>query len=450
MKGGRSSSGILVWRNELALGIETMDTQHRQIVAAAASVQLASRNSGDHREIGRALANLQEATKEHFRWEEALMLESGYGKYPDHKAEHDDLKARLFEIARDLMSRRVVPGHALELLVENWTVQHILFADKPLADFLRSKGHGTAAAMPSPPAGPSDAGGASTLPAGRRLRELLARRELLVAPGVYDGLTAKLVRAAGFPCMYMSGYCTAAARFGLPDLGLTTLTEMVSNVRVLSHAASLPLIADGDTGYGNALNVMRTVREYETAGAAALHIEDQVWPKRCGHMANKQLISKDEMAGKIRAAVDARATADFVIIARTDAIAVEGLESALDRLSAYVEAGADVVFADGQLTIEHLEAVPRRFPSVPSMVNLGPLTPPLSVAELRGLGYAIAIYPSLCIGPAVLAIQETLQRFKGTGTPLFTQPEKLAQLWTDLNQLLGVPQYNAIQEKYRS
>jgi len=282
------------------------------------------------------------------------------------------------------------------------------------------------------------------------LRQLLAKRELVVAPGVYSALTAKLVEAAGFPCMYMSGYCTAANTLGLPDLGLLTMTEMLGNARALADAVSIPLIADGDTGYGNALNVMRTVREYEKAGAAALHLEDQVWPKRCGHMANKQLIPRDEMVGKIRAAVDGRASNDFVVIARTDAIAVEGLPAALERLAAYADAGADVVFADGQQTMEHIEAVPKRFGSMPCMINLGPLTPPLATTELQQLGYAIAIYPSLCIGPAVLATQETLERFKETGVPLFTEPEKLMKLWMFFNEFLGVPGYNAIEQKYRS
>jgi len=282
------------------------------------------------------------------------------------------------------------------------------------------------------------------------LRSLTSKGELVVAPGVYSALTAKLVEAAGFRCMYMSGYCTAASTMGLPDLGLLTMTEMLGNVRALSDAVSIPLIADGDTGYGNALNVQRTVKEYEKAGAAAIHIEDQVWPKRCGHMANKQVIPQGDMVSKIRAAVDGRASEDFVVIARTDAIAVEGLEAALDRLAAYAEAGADVVFADGQQTMEHIAAVPKRFTSVPSMINLGPLTPPLSVLELRELGYAIAIYPSLCIGPAVLATQEALERFKETGTPAFADPDKMMRLWMFFNEFLDVPRYNAIEQKYRS
>ncbi len=285
---------------------------------------------------------------------------------------------------------------------------------------------------------------------GKQLRALLAKRELVVAPGVYSALTAKLVESEGFLCTYMSGYCTAASTTGLPDLGLLTMTEMLGNVRALADAVRIPLIADGDTGYGNALNVVRTVREYEKAGAAAIHIEDQVWPKRCGHMKNKHVIPKDEMVNKVRAAVDARASGDFVIIARTDAIAVEGLPAAIDRLSAYAEAGADVVFADGQQTMEHIREVPKQLPGMPCLINLGPLTPPLSVSELHELGYAIAIYPSLCIGPAVLAIQNALARFKETGAPLFAEPEQLRRLWTFFNEFLNVPQYNAMEERYKS
>lgn len=283
-----------------------------------------------------------------------------------------------------------------------------------------------------------------------RLRALLSQRELVVAPGVYSALTAKLVEAAGFRCIYMSGYCTAAATVGLPDLGLLTMTEMLNNVRALADAVTIPLIADGDTGYGNPLNVSRTIKEYEKAGAAAIHIEDQVWPKRCGHMKNKHVIPKEEMVNKVRAAVDSRTSADFVIIARTDAIAVEGLPAAVERLAAYAEAGADVVFADGQQTMEHIREVPKQFPRVPSLINLGPLTPPLSVSELQALGYAIAIYPSLCMGPAVLAIQDALARFKETGTPKFAEPEQLARLWTFFNEFLHVPQYDALEQKYKS
>ncbi len=183
----------------------------------------------------------------------------------------------------------------------------------------------------------------------------------------------------------------------------------------LADSTEIPLIADGDTGYGNPINVVRTVREYEKAGAAAVHLEDQVWPKRCGHMAGKQVIPTPDMVAKIRAATDCRLSHDFVIIARTDALAVDGLRAAIDRCHAYAEAGADVVFVDGQHTIEQIEAVPKQCPERPSLINMGPLTPLLSVEEIIRIGYAIAIFPAVCIGPAMLAIQDGLKHFKETG-----------------------------------
>ncbi len=284
----------------------------------------------------------------------------------------------------------------------------------------------------------------------KRLRSLMSMHRLITAPGVYSALTAKLVEAAEFPCLYMSGYCTAAETVGLPDLGLLTMTEMLANVRAIADAVAIPLIADGDTGYGNALNVLRTVKEYEKAGAAAIHIEDQLWPKRCGHMENKQVIAPREMVDKVRAAVDARRSADFVIIARTDAIAVEGLPAALDRLAAYAEAGADVVFADGQQTMEHIQGVPARFPSTPTMINLGPLTPPLSVAALQELGYAIAVYPSACIGPAVAATRVALGHLKETGELPAVDSGQILALFKSFNNLLKVPEYIALEQKYKS
>jgi 2-methylisocitrate lyase-like PEP mutase family enzyme len=282
------------------------------------------------------------------------------------------------------------------------------------------------------------------------LRVSLTKRELVVAPGAYSALTAKLIEAAGFGCVYMSGYCTAASTRGLPDLGLVTMTEMLNNVRAMADAVGIPLIADGDTGYGNALNVVRTVREYEKAGAAAIHIEDQVWPKRCGHMKNKHVIPKEEMVNKVRAAVDCRASTDFIVIARTDAIAVEGLQAAIDRLAAYAAAGADVVFADGQETMEHVREVPKQLPHMPCLINLGPLTPPLSVSELQAFGYAVAIYPSVCIAPAVAAVQDALVRLKETGNLPPMEPDQLMRLWMSFNEFLNVPQYNAMEEKYKS
>jgi 2-methylisocitrate lyase-like PEP mutase family enzyme len=286
--------------------------------------------------------------------------------------------------------------------------------------------------------------------AGKKLRELLKKQELVCAPGAYNALTAKLIEEAGFNSVYMSGYCTAAAQFALPDLGLLTMTEMLRNVQALADAVEIPLIADGDTGYGNPINVVRTVREYEKAGAAAVHLEDQVWPKRCGHMKGKQVIPKEDMVAKIRAATDCRLSDDFVIIARTDALAVEGLEAAIDRCRAYAGAGADVVFVDGQHTIEQIEAVPRDCPERPALINMGPLTPPLSVEEIIKIGYAIAIFPAACIGPAVLAIQDSLKQFRESGTSPMTDPNQLMEIFGAFNRFMKVPHYNELEEKYKS
>src|SRR5512135_715080 len=195
-----------------------------------------------------------------------------------------------------------------------------------------------------------------------RLRELLAGPELLVAPGAYDALSARLIVQAGFSLVYMTGFGTAASVLGQPDVGLLTMSEMVSRAAALAAVSGdLPLIADADTGYGNPINVRRTVREYEHAGVAGLHLEDQVWPKKCGHMEGKQVIPMDEMVQKIRAAVDARQDPDFVIIARTDANAVNGFEDALQRGQAYREAGADVIFIEAPRSTAELTTIGQTF-----------------------------------------------------------------------------------------
>src|SRR6266704_4596964 len=222
-----------------------------------------------------------------------------------------------------------------------------------------------------------------------RLRELLADPGLLVAPGAHDALSARLIAQAGFPAVYMTGFGTAASVLGQPDVGLLTMSEMVSRAAAISAviasvAGDLPLIADADTGYGNPINVRRTIREYERAGVAGVHIEDQVWPKKCGHMEGKQVIPKDEMVEKVRAAVDARQDPDFVIIARTDANAVHGLEDAIRRGQAYQEAGADIIFIEAPRSIAELQAIKQAFPDVPLLYNWAESgkTPLLSLDEI--------------------------------------------------------------------
>src|SRR5438105_10474869 len=208
------------------------------------------------------------------------------------------------------------------------------------------------------------------MPVTTRLRELLAGPDMLVVPGAYDALSARLIAQAGFPAVYMTGFGTAASVLGQPDVGLLTMSEMVSRAAAIAGVVGdLPLIADADTGYGNPINVRRTVREYERAGVAGLHIEDQVWPKKCGHMEGKQVIPMNEMVQKIRAAVDARQDPDFVIIARTDANAVNSLEDALRRGKAYHEAGADVIFIEASRSMAELRSIAAAFPNVALLLD---------------------------------------------------------------------------------
>ena len=250
-----------------------------------------------------------------------------------------------------------------------------------------------------------------------RLRRMLAEPGLIVAPGAYDGFSARLIEAAGFSAVYMTGAGTAASHLGQPDLGLTTLTEMATHASHLAGCISLPLIADADTGYGNALNVVRTVREYEKAGVAGLHLEDQVAPKKCGHIAGKQIVSAAEFADKIRAAVEYKTDPDLVIIARTDARAVSGLDDAIERANVYREAGADVIFFEAPQSLEEIERVARevKAPLLANMVQ-GGKTPAVKVSELERLGFKIVIFPGVCMRAAVPAMESALQRLKQTGT----------------------------------
>jgi 2-methylisocitrate lyase-like PEP mutase family enzyme len=279
------------------------------------------------------------------------------------------------------------------------------------------------------------------------LKNLLSQKKLIVAPGAYDALTAKLIEGAGFGCVYMTGFGTAAATLGLPDIGLLTMTEMLQNARAIADAVDIPLIADADTGYGNPINVVRTVKEYEKAGAAAIHIEDQVWPKRCGHMSGKKVIPKDDMAAKIRAAVDSRISGDFLIIARCDALAVEGWDATIERGHAYVQAGADVIFIEAPETVEQMQQIPKLF-DVPCLLNISPRTPLLPVSELEEMGYAIAIFPGLCLAATLQANIESLQKFKETGrAPEFGD---FLGSFLQFNEFIGVPKYNDLEEKYRA
>jgi 2-methylisocitrate lyase-like PEP mutase family enzyme len=243
---------------------------------------------------------------------------------------------------------------------------------------------------------------------------------MVLAPGCYDALGARLVEDADFPALYMTGFGSSASRLGRPDIGLMTLPEMVDNVRRIAQAVAIPVIADADTGYGNPINVIRTVREYEVAGASAIHIEDQVMPKKCGHMEGKQVIPAAEMAGKVSAAVEARSSMDFLIIARTDARAVEGLPAALERARIYREAGADILFVEAPESEQEIEAIAQAFPDVPLLFNYaeGGRTPRVSHRFLRELGFKLVIFPISTLLAATAAMRSALAQIKAEGTPI--------------------------------
>ncbi len=282
-----------------------------------------------------------------------------------------------------------------------------------------------------------------------RLRELLVQRDLLVAPGAYDALSARLIAQTGFPAVYMTGFGTAASVLGQPDVGLLTMSEMVSRAAALAAVVGdRPLIADADTGYGNPINVRRTVREYERVGVAAIHIEDQVWPKKCGHMEGKQVIPADEMVQKIRAAVDARQDPDFVIIARTDANAVYGLEDALRRGRAYREAGADVIFIEAPRSIEELRAIAQAFPDVPLLYNWAESgkTPLLPLEEIHALGFKLVIFPVSMLFAATQALLDLLEALKQGQTSLaFAERMVTFSQFTDQ---IGLPEIQALERRY--
>ena len=281
------------------------------------------------------------------------------------------------------------------------------------------------------------------------LRELLAGPDLVVAPGAYDALSARLIAQAGFHTVYMTGFGTAASVLGQPDVGLLTMSEMVSRAAALAAVVGdLPLIADADTGYGNPINVRRTIREYERAGVAAVHIEDQVWPKKCGHMEGKQVIPLNEMVQKIHAAVDARQDSDFVIIARTDANAVYGLEDAIQRGRAYREAGADVIFIEAPRSVAELRTIAQAFPDVPLLFNWAESgkTPALSLDEIRSLGYKLVLFPVSLLFAATHAMLGLLELLKQGQTPA-PFAEHMVTFSQFTNQI-GLPDIQALERRY--
>lgn len=261
----------------------------------------------------------------------------------------------------------------------------------------------------------------------RRLRLALQDDRAVMAPGVVDAMYARLVAEAGFPAMYMTGAGTSATRLGYPDVGLLTMTEMVDNATRIADASDVPLIADADNGYGGPLNVRRAIQLYERGGVAAVHLEDQVLPKRCGHLAGKQLIPAIDMVAKVKAAVDARVDQDFMVIARTDALAVDGRNAAFDRAEMYREAGADMIFIESPGTAD-LPLIAPRFPGVPLLYNMATSgkTPFLTRAEIEALGFKLIIYPNWLLLSACEAARRTLEVLKRDETIAAIAPEVMS------------------------
>lgn len=279
--------------------------------------------------------------------------------------------------------------------------------------------------------------------------ELIARDEILVAPGGYDAASAKLIEQAGAGVVYLSGSSISTSTHGYPDVGLTTLTEMTTRARQAATAVDIPVFCDADTGYGNPINVRRTVEEFEAAGVAGIHLEDQVFPKRCGHFEGKDVIPAAEMVQKIRAAVDARSDADFQLIARTDARAVEGFDSAIDRALRYRDAGADVIFFEAPESVEELETAADRIGGA-LLANMteGGKTPMLSGAELEAAGYSIALFPATGFKAAMKAMDDVYRTIveEGTQQPVM---DRLVS-WEGRNRITGLAEIEEWEHRYRT
>jgi 2-methylisocitrate lyase-like PEP mutase family enzyme len=282
--------------------------------------------------------------------------------------------------------------------------------------------------------------------ARKTFRQLIGSPDYIIAPGAYDTLTARLVELAGFQAVYLTGGGYSRAS-GYPDVGLLTMTENVQWIARTVDVVGIPVICDMDSGYGNAVNVIRSVREYEKTGVAAFHLEDQVSPKKCGHYEGKQLVSCAEMVGKIKAAVDTRTDADMVIIARTDARAVEGLPAAIDRMNAYLEAGADVGFVEAPQNADELAAIPKSIKK-PALANVfeGGKTPPLPARELEAMGYRIGIYPSQTHRAAIAAAKKVLAVLKRDGDTAAIESELAT--FQDREDAVNSAHWRAIEQRY--
>jgi 2-methylisocitrate lyase-like PEP mutase family enzyme len=276
---------------------------------------------------------------------------------------------------------------------------------------------------------------------------VLERPEPLVLPGCADALTARLAEAAGFEAVYATGAGIANALLGLPDVGLTTMTEMLDQVERICDAVDVPVVADIDTGFGNAINARRAVRAFERAGTAAVQIEDQVFPKRCGHFASHEVIPLDEMLGKLAAVLDGRRDPALVVIARTDALGVDGVDAAVERAHAFAEAGADLVFVEAPPSRDVLEALPGRIPA-PLVANMveGGLTPTVSAAELGAMGYRVVLFANTALRVSAAAVRDAFAELRRTGDTRGLADRMLT--WEDRQALVGLPEIEALERRY--
>lgn len=281
----------------------------------------------------------------------------------------------------------------------------------------------------------------------KRLKELIARSKLLIAPGAFDGLSARLVEEAGFEAVYLSGGAVARS-MGVPDIGLVTLSEVIERAAQVVSAVEVPVIADADTGYGNALNLIRAVQEFERVGVAAIHIEDQVTPKRCGHLEGKEVISLPEMEKKLEAAMASRTDPDFVIIGRTDARAIHGIDEAIQRGKSFARLGVDAVFVEAPESEPELERIGRSITEVPLMVNMfkGGKTPLLPAARLQSMGFRIAIFPSETQRAAIHAMKEALGLLKREGTTE-AMDDRLAT-FQERDRLVALGKWQKLEQQY--
>jgi 2-methylisocitrate lyase-like PEP mutase family enzyme len=283
--------------------------------------------------------------------------------------------------------------------------------------------------------------------ARQQLKRLLKRDRLLVAPGCFDGLSARLVEEAGFEAVYLSGGAVARS-MGIPDIGLVTMSEVIERAAQVVSAVKIPVIADADTGYGNAVNLVRTIREFERTGVAAIHIEDQITPKRCGHLDGKEVVSLAEMEKKLEAALAGRTDPDFCMIARTDARGVHGFDDAIRRGRAFAKLGVEAVFIEAPQSESELEEIPRALPGIPLLVNVfkGGKTPMLSVDRLQSLGYRIAIYPSETQRAGIHAMRQALDLLKRDGTT--EAMDAALTTFKERDRIVGLDDWQALESRY--